>query len=148
MLGQLHFSLFESFFSSSCFIIESPIIATVCLLELFLVTICLSKLAHVVAELKQNLPLDHAGTVLVAVNGHFPFVHKGWCGSYSNIVSWTVKQSFKLVVGSNWITSRKRGGRFKSFVWFLPNVTALQCRRNRGAGGACAPTFLKIAFVT
>ena len=66
MLRQLHFfSLFESFFSSSCFIIESPIIV-----------ICLSKLAYVVAELKQNVPLDHTGTVLVAVNAHFPFVHR------------------------------------------------------------------------
>ena len=37
---------------------------------------CLSKLAYVVAELKQNLPLDHAGTVLVTVNEHLPFVHQ------------------------------------------------------------------------
>ena len=86
-------------------------------------TICLSKLAYVVAELKQNLPLDHAGTVPVSVNRHFLFVHQRLVrklhqhrqsGSRSNSVG-----------GSNWITSRKRGGRFKGFVWFLPSATTL-----------------------
>ena len=72
----------------------SPIVAIVCLLELFLVSEhdFLSKFAYFVAGLKQNLPLDHAETVFVAVNRHFPFVHRRMVRKLNQR---TDRQSFK-----------------------------------------------------
>ena len=78
MLGQTtFFSLCESSFNQVA-LLSSLLLQQFVYWNCFLSpsTICLSKLAYVVAELKQNLPLDHAGTALVAVNGHFPFVHQ------------------------------------------------------------------------